>query len=138
MSLLTILYIKYTLHKKNYAQHTREKTRTHTFPIIGLLSFERVKMGVRTSRHNLQNKDDHFHEISDQQRCDTLHMDTHYDVIENILKRHVTIIDSKISTQQIAMNIHRDALNIAIQQHLDAVYFQQPNYQRARQMVYAC
>lgn len=87
-------------------------------------------MGIRSSRNNSSNQP------SDQQRCNKLHMETHYNLIDKILQQHLTIIDSNVDAPEQVLNIHTAALHQAIRHHLDAAYFESPNYQRVREMVY--
>jgi len=88
-------------------------------------------MGNRTSRKSIQ-AEEHCssNQTFDQQQFNKLHIDTHYNVINKILNHHLTLMDSNVDTQQIVTNIHKNGLNIAIEHHINAAYFDSPAYQR--------
>jgi hypothetical protein len=99
-------------------------------------------MGNCTSRNSLQKEHPRpsqtcsSNQTSNEQRLNKLHIDTHSNEMDKILSSHLTIIESSVNPQQMTIDIHKNALNIAIQHHINAAYFQNPNYQRSKQMIY--
>jgi len=93
-------------------------------------------MGNCTSRNTFQKNPriKSSNQISDEQCLNQPHMDSHYIVMDKILNQHVTLMHS--DTEQVAMNIHRTAVNIAVRHHKNAAYMNNPNYQRTQQMIY--
>jgi len=94
-------------------------------------------MGNRTSRKSTQTEEHcSSNQTFDQQHFNKLHNDAHYNVINKILHHHLTLMDSNIDTQNIATNIHKSGLNIAIEHHINAAYFEKPAYQYVQQTIY--
>jgi hypothetical protein len=97
-------------------------------------------MGNCTSRNIFQTKGHGSHpsqtcssnQTFDQQRFNKLHMDTHYDVIDKVLNHHLILMNSNTDTEQRAVNIHKNAVNIAVRNHINAAHLKSPNYQQTQ------
>jgi hypothetical protein len=94
-------------------------------------------MGNRTSRNASQKKQHHsLDNNSDQERTNKLHMDSHNTAMDSVLYHHSMLVPPNTDAQQLALNIHQNALNIAMEHHLNAAYANGPNCQQGRQMIY--
>ncbi|CAF2484891.1 unnamed protein product [Rotaria sp. Silwood2] len=102
-------------------------------------------MGNRTSRNTVSRKKRHScdtssiyssNKNSDRQGFYKHHMDTHYNMIDNVLNDHFIILHSNANIQQSAMNIHQDSLKIAMRDHIHAMSLNILNHQRYQKIIY--
>ena len=94
-------------------------------------------MGNRTSRNTSQKQQRcASNKNFDPEHSDKIHMDSHCTAMNTVLYHHLIHVPPNTDTQQLALNIHKDALNIAMEHHINAAYSNSPNCQRGRQMIY--
>jgi hypothetical protein len=104
-------------------------------------------MGSRSSRDRLQNKETHSRRSRtsssnkkvDQESFNQLHMDLHYNAMDQILNHHLILMHLNITDtdqEKAVMNIHKNALNIAIRHHINATHSNSPLYEQGQQMTY--
>ncbi|CAF3335372.1 unnamed protein product [Rotaria sp. Silwood1] len=101
-------------------------------------------MGNRTSRNTVLQKKQYSCDTSirssnnnsDRQGFDKHHMNTHYNIIENVLNDHLIIMHSNAKIKQSAMNIHQDSLKIAMRHHMNAMSLNTSNLHRYQTIIY--
>ncbi|UJR26119.1 hypothetical protein I4U23_007465 [Adineta vaga] len=95
-------------------------------------------MGNRTSRNNSSRRSQahSFNTKADRQCLSQKHMDLHYHVMDRIVNQHFVLMNSNMELDQAAMNVHRQALNIAMRNHIQTAHINRTNLPQSHQIVY--
>lgn len=98
-------------------------------------------MGNRTSRNGCQSKERSHRPTqtstkADRQNFYDRNMNSHYHAIDQILTQHFKLLDFNAEVDQAAVNAHRQALTIAMRNHLHTVYKNSCYDHQTHQIIY--
>ena len=98
-------------------------------------------MGNQASRNSCQRKK-HSHRSTqsntkaDRQNFYQRNINSHYHAIDKIVTQHFKILDSNMEVDQAAADAHRQALTIAMRNHLHTVYRNSCNGHQTHHIIY--